>query len=278
MTNAATPAIQPNSFHLGLSSEWLVNAVSDNIRSLLEVEPELALGQPITTLLSNDVIHEIRNRMALLRSEDAIEHLFQFNLGGSERSYDLALYRCGSGFGIDVEPCEERSAGDSTGILSGMLSRVKTSDDIGQLCDQACGQLRALTGFQQVSISTGQVQLGQSMRTGGELISPSASIESDMVVFDRDADPVAIHVIDKNWSSLLMTLPSPSLAEVDRLRKMPARAALVVPLHRDGQVWGQVACYHGSPRHVSAQRRNIARLFANIMSLRIEIAELRRGS
>ena len=278
MTDAAPPGIQPNSFHLGLSSEWLVNAVSDNIGNLLDVDAEAALGQPITTLLSNDVIHEIRNRMALLRSEDTIEHLFQFAFYGSERSYDLALYRCGNGFGVDIEPCEERSVGDSTGILNGMLSRVAASKDIGQLCDQASGQLRALTGFQQVAISTAREQLGQSMRVGGEPISIVDSTDPDLVVFDRDACAIKILVTDKNWSPLRLTLPSPSQAEIDRLNAMQARAALIVPLHRDGQVWGRVACYHSTPRHISAQRRNIARLFANIMSLRIEIAEFRGGA
>ena len=271
-------SIQPIGFHLGLSSDWLVTAVSDNIGEFLDISAEAALGQPITTLFSNETIHDIRNRMALLRGDDAVEHLFQFPLAGTEPAFDLAIYRAGSGFGIDVEPCGERSFGDATGILEGMLSRVDPSGDIEQLCNQACNQLRALTGFQQVVISAGRSALGYSMRGG---LPPNeaniAQANPDMVVFDRDAGSVPIRIADADCVPQRLTFRSPTNAEVAHLRTINAKAALVVPLHRDRRPWGQAACYHGSPRHISAERRNIARLFASIMSLRIEIAELRRG-
>lgn len=278
MTDPAAAMIQPIGFHLGLSGEWLVTAVSANLGEFLGTSTEAALGQPITTLLPNDAIHDIRNRMALLRSDDTVEHLFQFPLAGTEQAFDLAIYRSGNGFGIDAEPCVERSFGDATGILEGMLSRVAPSNDIGQLCDQASNQLRALTGFQQVVISAGEGPLGQSMRTGATPIDIQiASDESDMVVFDRNAAAVPIHVIDKVWLPQRLTLRAPTESEIARLEAIGASAALIVPLNRDERAWGQAACYHGVARHVSAERRNIARLFASIMSLRIEIAELRGG-
>lgn len=270
--------IQPIGFHLGMSSEWLVTAVSANVGEFLNTNAEVALGQPITTLFSNDTIHDIRNRMALLRGDDTVEHLFQFPLADNDQAFDLAIYRNGNGFGIDAEPCVERSFGDATGILEGMLSRVAPSDDIGQLCDQASNQLRALTGFQQVVISASEGPLGQSVRAGAAPIDIQiASDDCDSVVFDRDAAAVPIHVINKNWVPQRLTLRSPTRSEIDSLGAIGASAALIVPLNRDGRAWGQAACYHGTPRHISAERRNIARLFASIMSLRIEIAEFRRG-
>lgn len=278
MSDPAAAMIQPIGFHLGLSSEWLVTAVSANIGAFLNADVDTALGQPITTLLSNDTIHDIRNRMALLRGDDAVEHLFQFPLAGAARPFDLAIYRSGNGFGIDVEPCDERSFGDATGILAGMLARVAPSDDIAQLCQQASSQLRALTGFQHVVISAGQEHLGESMRAGPVPIDVTiACADPDMVVFDRHAAAVPVLVGETGRMPQRLTLRAPTAKEVAMLAAMGASAALVVPLDRNGQCWGQAACYHGTPRHVSAERRNVARLFASIMSLRIEIAELRRG-
>lgn len=276
MTDLAAAMIQPIGFHLGLSGEWMVTAVSANIGEFLDTSADAALGQPITTLFSNDTIHDIRNRMALLRGDDAVEHLFRFPLAGTEPAFDLAVYRTQNGFGIDVEPCGERDFGDATGILAGMLSRVEPSDDIEQLCNRASNQLRALTGFQQVVISAGESALGHSMRAG---LKPSeaSSVQAncDMVVFDRDAGSVPILVVDAGCIPRRLTFGSPTKAEIAHFKSVDAQAALVVPLHRDGRPWGQAACYHGSPRHLSAERRDIARLFAGIMSLRIEIAELR---
>lgn len=276
----APPTIQPIGFHLSLSRDWLVTAVSANIGEFIGHSAEAVLGEPVTAFFLNDIIHDIRNRMALLRGDESVEHLFQFPLAENGHAFDLAIYRNGSGFGIDGEPCAERSVGDATGILQGMVSRIEPSEDIATLCDQACNMLRALTGFQQVVISTGSSQLGQSIRAGAVPIdAKKAPIDSDMLVFDRDAAAVPIHMVDECWiTPRQLTLRSPTSTDVARLEAIGASAALVVPLHRDGQPWGQAACYHGSPRRVSAERRNIARLFAAIMSLRIEIAELRRGA
>lgn len=267
--------MQPIGFHLGLSAGWLVNAVSANVGEFLDISADAALGQPVTTLFSNDIIHDIRNRMALLRGDDAVEHLFHLPLSIDGPPFDLALYRNGSGFGVDAEPCVERGFGDATGILEGMLSRVSPSNDTGMLCEQACHQLRALTGFERVVISTSEGPLGQSVRAGGAPIAiEDASTANAMVVFDRDAEAVPIQASD-DWTARGLTLRSPDHAEVARLTAIGARAALIVPLDRGGQRWGQAACYHAAPRHVSAERRNIARLFASIMSLRIELAELK---
>lgn len=268
-------SIQSVGCHVGLSDEWQVTAVSANIDAFLGTSADAALGQPMSNLFSSDMIHDIRNRMALLRSEDTVEHLFQFQLEQPDRAFDLALYRNGNGFGIDIEPCDERSVGDSTGIIEGMLSRVAPSHDIGQLCDQASNQLRALTGFQQVVISAGSRILGKSTRGSGPVDAAHGSTDSDMVVFDREASAIPILAINPGWMPRRLTLRSPTAAEIARLSGIGANAALVVPLVRDGRAWGQAACYHNSPRHVSAERRNIARLFATIISLRIEIAELR---
>lgn len=271
------PTIQPIGFHLGLSSEWLVTAVSANIGEFLDTSADAVLGQPITTLFSNATIHDIRNRMALLRGDDTVEYLFRFPLARAEPAFDLAIYRTENGFGIDVEPCAERSFGDATGILEGMLSRVEPSDDIGQLCDHACNQLRALTGYQQVVITAGRDRLGQSMRAGPAPVDLQfASSDADMVVFDCDATAVPIQVADEGWTMpLRLSLRSPTRAQVAMLAAIGARAALIVPLLRAGGAWGQAACYHDSPRQVGAERRNIARLFARIMALQIEIVELR---
>lgn len=268
--------IQPIGFHLGLSGEWQVTAVSANVGEFLDTSAEAALGQPFTSLFSSRSIHDIRNRMALLRSEESVEHLFQFPLAETGPAFDLEVYRNGNGFAIDGELCANRGNGDATGILDGMLSRVAPSNDIGQLCDDASNQLRALTGFQQVVISAGAGPLGQSMRAGPAAMDTEvASDNSDMVVIDRDATAVPIHVVDENCRPKRLTLQSPTHSEIARLEAIGASAALIVPLNRDGRAWGQAACYHGASRHLSAERRKIARLFASVISLRIEIAELR---
>ena len=268
--------IQPIGFHVRLSDEWLVTAVSANLGDFLPVAASDALGHPITALFSDAAIHDIRNRMALLRGDGGIEHLFHYPLSGQEKPFDLAIYRHGNGFSIDAEPCDEHGFGDATGIVLGMLARIEAALDVGPLCDEAANQLRALTGFERVVIFADGKVIGESARTGTDFAAIAVT-DTDVAIVDCDAVPVDILAIDRNVAvGPRSTLRYPTVTEREALTAASARAALILPLICDGKAWGQVGCFHRAARHVSAERRNIARLFARIVSLRIEIAELHR--
>ena len=272
--------IQPIGFHLRLSSDWLVAAVSANIGDFLPAVSGNILGRPVTELLSEDAIHDIRNRMALLRSDQSIEHLLQFALIADGKPFDLSIYRAGEGFEIDAEPSDDHGLGDSTGIVEGMLARVATAKDVESLCNETARQLRALTGFDRAVICGDGKLLGQSARAAPDHPDYAAVMRDidDLALFDRDADPVEVLVdAQDSQGRSRSTLRVLSETELAGLATIGARAALILPLTRDGQPWGHVGCFHGVPRHIGAARQGVARLFARIIALRIEIAELRRG-
>ena len=99
-----------------------------------------------------------------------------------------------------------------------------------------------------------------------------------LAVVDCDGDDVPILRLDKREPGALRSiLAVPSADESAALAGIGARAALIVPLKRDGNAWGQLACVHSNPRHVGAERRSVVRLFARIIALRIEIAQLRKS-
>jgi GAF domain-containing protein len=127
-----------------------------------------------------------------------------------------------------------------------------------------------------VIVADGEM-LGQSARAPDQPFDPSAmTAAEDVAIVDCDGGEVSILTNGEfDVAEPRSTLRSPTKDEVRCLAALDARAALILPLTRDGQLWGQVGCYHRSARHVTAERRNIARLFAHIMSLRIELAELR---
>lgn len=272
--------IQPIGFHLRLSSDWLVTALSANIGKFLAADSVDTLGRPVTELLSEDAIHDIRNRMALLRSDQSIEHLLQFALVADGKPFDLSIYRAGEGFAIDAEPSDGHGLGDATGIVEGLLARVATTDDVESLCNETARQLRALTGFDRAVLCGKGKLLGQSARAGPDHPDYAAVMRDidDLTLFDRDAEPVEVLVDAQDTQARSRsTLRLPSKTELTGLATVGARAALIVPLTRDGQPWGHVGCFHGVPRQIGAVRQGVARLFSRIIALQIEIAELRRG-
>lgn len=271
-------SIQPTGFHLRLSSDWLVSAVSANIGDFLPVVAEQALGQPITALFCDDAIHDVRNRMALLRSDDAIEHLLRACVADDTKLLDLSIFRAGTGYGIDVEPSDGHAFGDPTAIVEGMLARVASASDPVSIANEAARQLRALTGFDRVLVISGGNLLGQSIRPGQDDREPARSGTpiAHLTIADCKAKPVAILTAVSAGVSQ-STLRVPSDEEAAMIDSLQARAALIVPLLRDGQPWGHIGCYHGSARHIGVERRSVACLFARFIALQIEVAELRGG-
>lgn len=269
--------IQPTGFHLRLSSDWLVSAVSTNIGDFLPLPADQALGQKVTILLSDDAIHDVRNRMALLRSDDTIEHLLHMPLVNEGKKFDLSLFRDGDAFGIDAEPSDSHVLGDATGLVEGMLDRIAVAENEESIASEAARQLRGLTGFDRVVICGGGRLLAHSARRPDQP-DPSAIATAlgEFAVADSACEPVSVLTQDAGQSSR-STLRMPDAEEAAVLETFGARAALIVPLSRSGQAWGHVGCYNSAPRHLGVERRSVARLFARIIALRLEIAELRRA-
>ncbi|MEO6580843.1 MAG: GAF domain-containing protein [Sphingomicrobium sp.] len=270
--------IQPVGFHLSVTDEWLVNAVSANIGEFLPCSAADILGQPLTVALCDDAIHDVRNRMALLRGDDTVEHLLHVALVARGKPFDVSIYRSGEGFGIDAEPSDGHAFGDATGIVEGMLARLETTVDIATLCTEAAKHLRALTGFDRAMICGDGTLLGQSARGSAVTADQAALVPAarDLAVVDCEGDDVAILTMEEGKApGSRSTLGVPNADETAALRSIGARAALIVPLKRDGRAWGQLACLNSNPRQIGAERRSVVRLFARIIALRIEIAELR---
>ncbi|MBA3667192.1 MAG: GAF domain-containing protein [Sphingomonas sp.] len=268
-------AIQPIGFHVQLASDWRVSAVSTNIADFLPVSVDAIIGQSVTGLFSESAIHDIRNRMALLRGSEAVEHLFRIVLVDGGEPFDLSIRHSGSGYGLDAERCSDRGFGDATGIIEGMLARSEEIDDVAQLCEQAARQVRALTGFDQVSVWIGEERIALSARRSCSrpLSTPGGA---EVMIVDLDMAPVLIRLARGcGVGALHSALRVPSHEERDWLVGTGARAAVAFPLSGSGKPWGLICCQHQSPRHLNLERRNIARLFARILGLRLEVARLR---
>ncbi len=268
--------IQPTGFHLCLSGDWLVNAVSANVGDFLPCTAETALGQPVTALLGDDAIHDIRNRMALLRTDEAVEHLLHVSLAEDGAPLDLSIFRDGNGYGIDAEPSDNHAFGDATAIVDGMVSRMSADGNVATIASEAARHLRALTGFDRVLIIGDGDLLGKSIRPGqaDHPLEERPTRCGHLAVTDSIAPPVEILASTANKPSR-STLRVAADHEARCIDSQQARAALILPLLRAGQSWGQIACYHGSARHVGVERRSVASLFARFVALQLELAELR---
>ncbi len=270
-------AIQPAGFHLTLSGDLRVRCVSANIAAKLSTSAADCLGRTMAELLLADTVHDMRNRMALLRDERSVEHLFGIQLAADTDPVDLSIYRVGDGFGVDIEDEVDHRFGDATGLIEGMLARLKPGNDLNALADAGAGQLRSLTGYDSVCIHMRGQLIGHS---GRNKTPPEMTLahppKTAFMVIDRAAEPVAIVTAGHNDCAIARSELRAVLAdEAIWLDSAGAKSAFLFPLASEGEIVGFASCISPRPRHISPKRRGVAKLFATLVALRLQVAELR---
>lgn len=286
-------AIQPIGFLIALSTDWIVSAVSTNVGEFLEVVPEALIGQPIANFFQAEAVHSLRNRLALLRGDDAIERVFRVALTDRGKPFDVAIHVSGSKIIIEAEPSKERDYGDATGTVRGMIGRLDSASDLSAFFAEGARQVRALTGFDRVMVyrfdpdGSGEVVAEHAKSGIGSFFGlhyPPTDIPKQAralykrsllrVITDIDSTPVPIlPAFDEHKRPLdlsLSVLRSVSPIHIEYLRNMGVRASMSISILVDGELWGLIACHHYSPRCPGFERRSVAELFAQMFAMRIE--------
>lgn len=287
--------IQPHGFLLALSDEWMVRRASLNVGDFLGRDPRELIGQPASALLSVDAIHSLRNRLALLRGPDAIERLFRCRLTGTDDHFDVAVHSPGDETILEAEPSSGHAYGDVTGTVRGMIARLDTATTLAELLDRGTRQLRAITGFDRVTIirfddGGGAEIVAECARSGigtrlGERLAPGSLDDLDQyrhaalhVIADNEATMIPVVPLrDENEEPLdlsLAVLRAPSPGRAAALRAAGVNAAMSIALTVGDHLWGLIDCHHGFARSPGFERRSMADLFAQMFAMRIRIHEL----
>ncbi|WP_372708141.1 HWE histidine kinase domain-containing protein [Brevundimonas sp.] len=289
-------AIQPTGLLIAISTDWLISRVSANASDVLGRGVDKLLGTSLRDVLAVEAAHTLRNRLAILRGEDAVERAFGVQLVDGGGRFDLAVHMSKGEVVIEAEPSEPEGDFNPSAVVQSMLGRLNRLTDLGALLREAARQVRALTGHDRVMIyrfhpdDTGEV-VAERVRAGLEpflgLRYPASDIPRQArallernvvrVVADIEAIPAAIvPQLGPTGAPLdlsMSTLRAHSAMHVEYLKNMGVQATLTVSLLRGGRLWGLISCHHKTVRQVSYERRTAAELFAQVLSLLIETRE-----
>ena len=290
---SACCSIQSTGFLLALSQDWVIAAVSANIADFVACDHQALIGRPASDLLTDDAVHTLRNRLALLRDPEAVERLFACELTHDKRTFDVAIHCSGNLTIIEAEPASARTFGDVTATLRGMFARIDLAANLDDFLGEASCQMRALTGFEQVLIlrllpdHSGEV-LAQHARAGVPSMIGKRIAADWLSLGERHAlQHSAVHVSTDLAAELIPLLAEgePDLARAILRPLTPAcrelfldlgvRAVTLVALLVGGSLWGVVICLHRQPRSPGFERRSIIDLFAQLLAPRIENLELK---
>jgi len=288
-------SIQPIGFLIALTSDWLVSRVSENIAAFIGQEPEALYGLPLGDVFTAKAVHDLRNRVAMLRGPDAVERVFDCELVAGRGLFDVAIHLSGSSVVIEAERASGEH-GDTTGTVRSMIARLDQAPDFDSFYREGARQVRALIGFDRVMVyrfapdDSGEV-VAEACRAGiGRFMGlryPASDIPVQAralyrrnrlrIITDVNAVPVAIlPQRDAQGQPLdlsLSVLRSVSPIHIEYLKNMGVGASLSISIIVEGRLWGLFACHHYAARCPTFEARSVAELFAEMFSMRLESRE-----
>lgn len=289
-------AVQSFGFLVAVSSDWLVSRVSENLAEHLGMPWRDALGRPLDTLMSEQAVHDIRNRLALLQGEDSVERLLRIRLRPDLPEYDVAIHFSYSLIVIEGEPSAPVGHEDIGITVRSMLMRQSQALSMQNFQLSAVRQIRAITGFDRVMLyrfdqdGAGEV-VAESVVSKREsflgLRYPATDIPRQaralyvrnvlrLIADLQDPGSAVMPQRDLNGQPIdlsMSVLRSVSPVHIEYLSNMGVRASLSISVVCEGRLWGLIACHHYAPLRPSLERRTAAELFGRMFSMMLESRE-----
>ena len=302
-------AIQPHGLLLVLEESTLrITQVSDNIQTLLKIDPPRVLGQPLSRLIGEEQqarIAEEAEQSDLSPKNPFLKNINPLNLmvgvDGEEMAFDGILHLSNHGLVLELEQQannESLTFRHFYDLSRKSLLALQNTETLQELYEVAAQEVHRLTGFDRVMIYrfdrdwNGQVVA----ETKGPDVSDSF-LGLHFPATDIPAQARALYL--KNWlrfipdvhyqPATILThgerttaepldlsygvLRSVSPIHLEYLRNMGVRATLTISLVKDNQLWGLIACHHLGARYVPYQIRIASEYIGQILSLQLSLKQ-----
>jgi chemotaxis family two-component system sensor kinase Cph1 len=299
-------AIQPHGVLLVVSEpDYLILQASANCGDLLGVEPEALLGRPIADVLGTKD-SEFFERIASLSLDNTPVHVSREFFTGSASGVNVFAHRCDGVLIIEVDFIAEELGTNGGSLYSDVretIARLQATSGLQEFFDLAVARTRSFSGYDRVMAykfaedGSGHV-IAEAKRDDLEpylgLHYPATDIPAPARRMfslswlrhlpDVDYDPVPMvpenhpetgRPIDMSYA----LLRSVSVMYTDYLRNMGVRSTMVMPLMKDGMLWGLIsAMHHSGPRHIPYEARMAAEFLAHMLSLLMAAKEDAEGA
>ena len=278
-------AIQPLGFALLVDQDWVVRRVSANIDLFLQVDPTACAGLALSQVLSEDAVHSLRNRVALLREPLDVTRLFACRAGAGEERFDFFIRTAEDSILIEGRPSGRAEHGDNAEMVRALIGRLDAAHGVKAMLTEAVMQLRAMTGYDRVAcygftdgdssslVAQSARKLGAApeclpewFECGTRLLIDGAGTSVPMLPDDGET---------MRCDALFGAVDTRRQAWLD---ERGAAAAMVGGLAIGSTVWGSIACDHPTARPITIDRQAAFELYADMLGMKLEIAELRANA
>lgn len=263
--------IQPGSYLLELSLDWIVLRASENVHHLLGESHVTLIDEPLESFVRAQTLHDIRNLFSRLSGTLGVARAYRVRLTDDPDLVDIAFQLSDGRVLLEAVPSPESGVGEAFGTVGGLIAGL--GDSSGQsLLDGGCRRMRALTGYDRVTLTIGD---RRAESTRGAFASVADPADLPMIVADANAAGVPLFPRDEEESSVGDALMrAPSREQQDKLGADGIRAILRVPFDSNGSS-GEFCCESRTPREPNFEVHAAAELFAQLFAMRLQIDSLK---
>ena len=266
-------SIQAGGFLVELSLDWIVRRASENVHHLLGESHATLIDEPLGRFVQAQALHDLRNLFSRLSGTTGVARAYGVRLTEERERFDVAFQLSGGRAILEAVPAAEQGFGEAFGTVAGLIAGL--GDSAGQdLFDGGARRMRALTGFDRVTLRCGDRAAVSSRGAFAEAAQPTAGLPA--IVIDTEESSIALFPRGRgSLDAALMNAPGSDLATA--LRDQGIRSSLCVPVAGNGETIGEFRCDSRTPRRPSFEAHAAAELFAQSFAMRLEIDRLKTG-
>ncbi|PMB08825.1 cyanobacterial phytochrome A [Fischerella thermalis CCMEE 5273] len=282
-------SIQPHGVLLALSTQLEILQVSSNTQDYLGKQPEELLGQPLSYLIDALDLEAI----AQLPTEE-IDTLNYLKLSvctkEGKREFDAFVHSVGDKIILELELTESPAQVNFFNIhalIKRAIAKLKCTNNLIDFLQLAAQQVREITGFDRVMVyqfdhqGAGEViaeAKTQELSPYLGLHYPATDIpEPARELYRRNslrliprfnAQPAELIATtdDTPLDLSLSVLRSVHPCCVEFHQNMGVAALMVIPLIKNGNLWGLISCHHQTPKYVPYEIRSGCEFLGQIVS------------
>ncbi|MBE9030342.1 GAF domain-containing protein [filamentous cyanobacterium LEGE 11480] len=287
-------AIQPHGVLVAIDPATLtITQVSQNIQLVLGYAPFALLGKPLKILLSKTQLLQLT---ACLDTD--FEHVnplkLQFQLQGKMQYFDGIVHQTDAAIILELEPTASAATVEFISfhrLVKGSLNRMQQVAGLQNFLTLVSAEIRKLTGFDRVMVyrfdhdHAGIVEAESKT----DALSPYLGLHFPAIdippaarelfqdsplrlIPNIDYAPVPLIGHDDEQPPLDMSrslLRQASPCHLEYLRNMGVASTMIIPLIKDQQLWGLIACHHQTPKMVSYEIRSACEFLGQVMCLEL---------
>ena len=288
-------AIQPHGAMLIVDeSDYVVLQASANSADVLGIAAKDLLGQTIADILGEGA-RQFFDRIERTPLDKTPVHVLREFFAGSARGVNIFAHRSDNVLVLELELIDDEMIGGNGTLYSEVretTAALQATGNLKEFFDLAVERIRAFSGYDRVMAykfaedGSGHV-IAEAKRDDLEpylgLHYPATDIpEPARRLFSMswlrhipDVNYVPIPLVPENHPKTgkpidmsYAMLRSVSIMYTDYLKNMGVQSTMVMPLMKEGALWGLISSmHHSEPRHVPYEMRMATEMLAHMLSL-----------